>query len=256
MRQGATASSQSKKRIWQIIMGNLKIHNWEKWQSYRADRGQPPWIKIHRECMRNVEWVSLTDAQRGQLVAIWLLAADHNGVIPASPLILKKLCHLDTEPNLKLFIEQGFIDGDASLTPERRQHDQPETETETETETENTTHKNFIPPVDNSVLQDWLAVRKAKRAGKLTLTAWNGLEREAKKAGILPEDAVKICCERSWISFRADWMVKDSIPAKRSDNWWISDKAIEAKGAELGLYARPGESWNDLKGRINSILEV
>ena len=107
-------------------MSTLTIHNWERWQSYRADRGQPPWIKIHREVMRNIEWVSLTDAQRGQLVAIWLLAADHNGVIPASSKIIQKLCHLDTEPDLNIFIKHGFIDGDARVTPEWRQHDQPE----------------------------------------------------------------------------------------------------------------------------------
>jgi len=118
-------------------MTMLKIHNWDKWQSYRADRGQPPWIKIHRELMRKVEWVSLTDAQRGQLVAIWLLAADRNGVIPASPRIIQKLCHLDTQPDLKLFIINGFIDEcqiDVNVTPIGSQPDQPETETETETE--------------------------------------------------------------------------------------------------------------------------
>ena len=68
----------------------LKIKNWDKWQTYRKDRGQPPWIKIHRSLMRNIEWISLTDAERGQLVAIWLLAADHNGVIPASEEVIKK----------------------------------------------------------------------------------------------------------------------------------------------------------------------
>lgn len=114
----------------------LRIRNWDKWQSYRGDRGQPPWIKIHRCVMRNPQWVALTDAQRGQLVAIWLLAADHDGVIPASPSLIRKLCYLDTEPDLILFTEHGFIEPDANVTPERRQHDVPETETEAETETE------------------------------------------------------------------------------------------------------------------------
>ena len=55
-----------------------KCKEWEKWQSYRSDRGQPPWIKIHRRIMRNHDWADMTDAQRGQLVSIWLLAADKN----------------------------------------------------------------------------------------------------------------------------------------------------------------------------------
>lgn len=107
----------------------LQIRNWDRWQSYRKDRGQPPWIKIHRQLMRDQNWVSLTDAQRGQLVAIWMLAADRGGVIPASPAIVRKLCFMDSDPDLNLFIEKEFIDRrhtDANVTPERRQHDQPE----------------------------------------------------------------------------------------------------------------------------------
>ena len=91
-------------------MDGLKIRNWEKWQSYRSDRGQPPWIKIHRCLMRNVEWVSLTDAERGQLVAIWLLAADHNGQIPKDPEIIQKLCFMESAPDIKKLTSMGFID--------------------------------------------------------------------------------------------------------------------------------------------------
>ena len=120
----------------------IRVRNWDRWQSYRKDRGQPPWIKLHRCIMRNPEWVSLTDAQRGQLVAMWLLAADHDGVIPASPRIIQKLCHLDSEPDLQLFVSLGFLDGcgqiDANVTSTRRQHDAPETETDTETEKKKT----------------------------------------------------------------------------------------------------------------------
>lgn len=107
----------------------MKVKNWERWQSYRKDRGQPPWIKVHRRLMRKPKWIALTDAQRGQLLAIWMLAADRNGVIPASPALIKKLCYMDAEPDLNLFIEKGFIDGcqdDANVSSERRQHVTPE----------------------------------------------------------------------------------------------------------------------------------
>ena len=104
-------------------MNYLKIKNWDKWQSYRSDRSQPPWIKIHRQLMRNLEWVALNDAQRGQLISIWLLAADKNGEVPNDPKIIKKLCHMDKEPDLNFFIDQGFIEHDANVTSERRQPD-------------------------------------------------------------------------------------------------------------------------------------
>lgn len=121
-------------------MKYITIKNWDKWQTYRKDRGQPPWIKIHRRIMRNPEWVGLSDAERGQLVAMWLLAADHDGVIPASADIIQKLCFMSDVPDLKKFNDLGFLDygcqGDATLTPERRQLDAPKAEAETEAETE------------------------------------------------------------------------------------------------------------------------
>lgn len=68
--------------------------------------------------MRNVEWVSLSDAERGQLVAMWLLAADRDGVIPASPEMIQKLCFMTEMPNIKKFTELGFID--VEVTTKRR----------------------------------------------------------------------------------------------------------------------------------------
>lgn len=156
-------------------MSKLKIHNWDKWQSYRSDRGQPPWIKIHREVMRHVEWVSLSDSQRGQLVAIWLLAADHNGVIPASPAIIKKLCHLDNEPDLNLFIEHGFIDSPQDgviVASSCRQHDSPEKireETEVDKKQkqsrEDKKASTFVLPdwVDKTTWELWIKTRKGKK---------------------------------------------------------------------------------------------
>jgi len=91
-------------------MEYLRIRNWDKWQTYRSDRGLPPWIKVHRQILRNPEWVSLTDAQRGQLLAIWILAADRCGEIPADPKVLKILCHLEHDPDIDLLIRLGFID--------------------------------------------------------------------------------------------------------------------------------------------------
>lgn len=73
--------------------------------------------------MRNPEWISLTDAQQGHLVNIWLLAADHDGEIPNDPQLIKKICFLKSPPDLELFINLGFIEDDAKATPKRRQSD-------------------------------------------------------------------------------------------------------------------------------------
>ena len=73
------------------------------------------------------------------------------------------------------------------------------------------THANLEPEVaevlgqiDPALVADFLAVRKAKRA-PLTQTALRGIQVEARKAGLTLDAALRICCERNWQAFRADW---------------------------------------------------
>jgi hypothetical protein len=116
---------------------DLYVHDWDTWQTYRRDRGQPPWIKVHRCLMRDPKWVALTDAQRGQLVSIWLLAADRNGHIPSSPDLIKRLCFIEGKLDLEVFITLGLIErrqDDANMVSGWRQRDAPEAEAETEAE--------------------------------------------------------------------------------------------------------------------------
>ena len=88
-------------------MRTLTVTNWNRWQSYRSDRGQPPWIKVHRTILRNPEWTMLTDAQRGQLVQIWILAADKGGRIESPDSVnletfIQSVCCMKEEPNLQV----------------------------------------------------------------------------------------------------------------------------------------------------------
>lgn len=81
--------------------------------------------------------------------------------------------------------------------------------------------------VSDSVWQDYLSVRKAKKAA-LTPTAMKGIEREARKAGIPLEDALRICCERGWAGFKADWITKhiDAMPIRGADKNLAAARAI------------------------------
>jgi len=119
----------------------MMIKNWDKWQTYRKDRGTPPWIKVHRNLMSNEQWYCLTDAEKGQLISIWILAADKNGQVPDSKKIIQKMCGLDDVPNISKFIELGFLVEDGSrvvvnVASDGCHYDQPETETETECKAE------------------------------------------------------------------------------------------------------------------------
>ena len=73
--------------------------------------------------------------------------------------------------------------------------------------------KNTVAPpigVTDGVWQDWIKLRKEKRAA-VTQTAINGIEREAKKAGVSLQTALETCCERGWTGFKADWLASKSL---------------------------------------------
>ena len=62
--------------------------------------------------------------------------------------------------------------------------------------------------VSDSVFKDYLEVRKAKKA-KWTETALKGLQREAAKANMSLQEVMVLCCERSWVGFKAEWAKND-----------------------------------------------
>lgn len=72
--------------------------------------------------------------------------------------------------------------------------------------------------VDRQLATDYLAVRKGKHSGTLTLTALSGLKREAAKAGLTLSDVLTRCCERGWVGFQADWATNSNpSPANRTN---------------------------------------
>lgn len=80
-------------------------------------------------------------------------------------------------------------------------------------------------PLPPDLIRDWQAVRKAKRAGPLSQTAWDGIAREAAKAGVTLETAVRTCVERGWQSFRADWLAdkrETRAPPRQGGNGFVS----------------------------------
>lgn len=106
----------------------IKIRNWNKWQSYRKDRGQPPWIKLWRCLLRNPDFLLLTDAQRGQLACLWILAADHNGVIKMTPDEIMRVCGMSSPLDLNVLKIRGFIDFGVTVASPWRRGDASESE--------------------------------------------------------------------------------------------------------------------------------
>lgn len=91
---------------------------------------------------------------------------------------------------------------------------------------------NFLSGVCPKVARDFLKLRKDRKA-ILTETAMQGFIREAKKANVSLETALRICCEQTWTGFRADWYNKitaktgTKTPAKFDPVAFVNKNAIK-----------------------------
>ena len=103
------------------------------------------------------------------------------------------------------------------------------------------TRKRASPPVIEGIpedlLSDYMVVRTAKKAGKLTETAVAGLRREADKAGISLEAAIRACCEYGWQGFNAGWYAERQ--AKASGTSTFAQQAADL--ARTTVPSRPGK---------------
>jgi hypothetical protein len=191
----------------------LQPKNWAVFQHYK-DRC-PPWIKLHRDLLNNREFICLPIASKALAPMLWLLASEaKNGVFDASVEELTfrlRITEKDYRDGIKPLIDKGFFIISSGVLAERYQGAIPETETETETEgetkKERETKKTIAPPegVTEMVWQDWLKLRKTKKA-PVTQTAIDGIVRESLKAGVSLQTVLKTCCERGWTGFKAEWM--------------------------------------------------
>jgi len=107
-----------------------------------------------------------------------------------------------------------------------------------------TIKKTVAPPfgVTESVWQDWITLRKSKKAA-VTQTALDGIEREAKKAGVSLQVALETCCARGWTGFKAEWMEEKLTQAQKSQKHM--HELTRGLSAPKPFWAKPVEVDND-----------
>jgi hypothetical protein len=182
-----------------------------KFQHYK-DRC-PPWIKLHRDLLNDREFACLPLASKALAPLLWLLASESkDGTFDATTeeLVFRlRIESKDVEKGLKPLIDHGFFSVASGVLAECLQLAIPETERETEKETERKKKAAAAaaPPegVSQSVWDDFLQLRKAKKA-PMTTAALSGIMREAQNAGWSLERALSECCLRGWQGFKAEWV--------------------------------------------------
>lgn len=87
---------------------------------------------------------------------------------------------------------------------------------------------------DKQKLDDWMVVRKSKRASN-TETALTGFLTQVEKAGITVSEAVKVSAENSWSGFKASWHAniktdenqnKDIMQISADSDWHLQDQGL------------------------------
>jgi hypothetical protein len=190
----------------------LQPKNWAVFQHYK-DRC-PPWIKLHRDLLNDRVFMCLPLASKALAPLLWLLASESkDGTFDGSLDELVFRLHItpkEYEEGIKPLIHKGFFVVASGVLADSYQVAIPETETERETETKRETKKNATvvacpPDVSEQVWQDWLALRKAKKA-TVTATVLDGARKEADKLGWPLEKFLVEWCTRGSQGLKAEWV--------------------------------------------------
>lgn len=79
--------------------------------------------------------------------------------------------------------------------------------------------------VDSQILDDWLTVRKKKRASN-TKTAFKSLIAEITKSGLMVNDAIELAAKNSWSGFKAQWYFNEQ-PNNQQGAQQFSDTTMQ-----------------------------
>ena len=111
----------------------MQIKNWKKFQHFK-DR-KPPWVKLYRDLLDDIEWFELDPKAAKVLVMLWLIASEDDGNIPTTKQLAFRLRMSEKETEVCISkLSHWLIQDDNTTISTRYQDDAPETETETEKE--------------------------------------------------------------------------------------------------------------------------
>ena len=112
------------------MKSGIKIKGWEKFQHYKNRK--PPWIKLYRDLIDDMEFYALSGDAAKTLVLLWVIASEADGYLPDIKVLAFRL-RIDDKKCKKLLSELNhYID--SGMLANCMQDATPERERETETE--------------------------------------------------------------------------------------------------------------------------
>ncbi len=143
----------------------MKIKGWSKFQHFK-DR-KPPWIKLYREILDDLDWHKLDGDSAKLLVQLWLLASEGDeGQLPTVEKISFRLRISETSIKSMISKLSHWLEyDDIEVISERYQSDRPETETETEIERP---QKDSIEPCLFDIFWEGYPRKEDKKKARVT----------------------------------------------------------------------------------------
>jgi hypothetical protein len=195
----------------------MKIRNWSKFQHFK-DR-KPPWVKLYRDVLDDMEWYELDPLASKVLVMCWLIASEDEGRLPNTKTLAFRLRMtekqtLDCLNKLSHWLEQDDID----LISEQYQTDSLETERETETKKETKSDTAIVLP-------DWMP-----------LETWQAFLAMRKKIKRVPTDHAVHLLIKKLARFRANGQDIQAVLEKSITSNWQDVFEIHEKQAFVNKY--------------------
>jgi hypothetical protein len=91
------------------LMDYLRVKGWDRFQHYKKKDGPVLWIKLYRTVLTDPEFQALSVPNRYRLIAIWLLAGDKGGLIPADPRFVARVIGVRAV-DLDALVSSGWLE--------------------------------------------------------------------------------------------------------------------------------------------------
>lgn len=236
-----------------------RIRNWRKFQHYKSGRGQPPWIKLHVELLRNPDWLRWPDSTKLSAICCMLVASMYDGCLPDDSVFVKRLCHLDWRVDFKPLIECGFLEKRLANASTLQANAILETETyreETETETDKKVSigQPLVDPTNVPQGTKKKGTSEGARGTRLEEGWLPSSEVHLFAVGILGESGAAAELDK----FRDYWLSKAGAGARKTDwgrtfrNWCRTAKERKGNGNGYGRQKSHKERYSDLLQSLGS----
>lgn len=174
----------------------IRVKDWGKFQHFKDRR--PPWIKLYRDILDDIEWHQLDAEAAKALVMIWLIASESEGALPSMKTLAFRL--RNTEEDCKRLISKlshWLGQDDINAISEDYQDDSLEERREETEGEESAAPKGRKPKSKEQTLRSWLTAL----GDDLAIPAEDPIYAWADSAGI-PADWLSI----AWWVFEARYV--------------------------------------------------